>query len=622
MSVMTVQQAFELAAQHQQAHRFADAEWLYRQVLGQIPEQPDCLYGLGGVLLRTGRAAEAAEVLGRASAQRPDNAIYQFWLGSALTILARFDDAIAAFQRAVDLKNDFVEAMDGLGSAYFAKSDYSRAIAAYQRALRIRPEFPEAVLNLSSVLINCGHLEEPIVFCREAIGRWPDFLMFYRTLGWAYRESGRLDEAIDTFRQALARKPDPQIHSDLLFTLHFHDGYDRRRLYEEHARFNEIHAKPLASQIQPHRNEPNPQRRLRVGYVAFDLGDNPLGRFLLPLLANHDPAQVEFFCYCDHPRPDETAARLRRHGQWRATGGMSHEQLAELVRNDGIDVLVDLAMHSNNNRMLAFARKPAPVQVTYLAYCGTTGLEAMDYRLTDRFFDPSDQHDSCYSERSFRLPDCYWSYAGPEGAPEVGPLPAATNGSVTFGCLNEFSKVTPRCLSTFCRLLREVPNSRLVLHAKEGSHRQRAIEQASLEGIDPARIEFFGRNFIHVYMAQYNRIDIALDPFPWAGGATSCDALYMGAPLVSLAGQTGVSRGGLSILSNLGLSELVVRDVEEYVRIASKLARDVPRLTELRGSLRDRMKASPLMDASRFARGVEAAFRQMWREWCASHGSV
>jgi predicted O-linked N-acetylglucosamine transferase (SPINDLY family) len=616
MSDLTLQQAFELAARHHREGRFADAEGLYRQVLAQLPDQPNCLYGLGGVLLQTGRVGEALEVLRRVAALQPGEGLYQHALGTALATAARYDEAALAFERAVALKPDLAEAWNGLGNVYLARSEHWRAIAAYRRALHIQPRFVQAVGNLSSALIDCGNLEEPITYCRQAIELWPESLMFYRLLGWAYRESGRLDDAIECYRKALSLPNAAQVHSDLLFLLHFHDAYDRRRLLEEHAKFNEIYGRPLRSQILPHENDPTQERRLRIGYVAYDLGANPLGRFFLPLLENHAKESFESFCYCDFPRPDEVGQRLRAHGTWRTVGGMSQEQVERIIRDDRIDVLVDLAMHSNNNRMLLFARKPAPVQVTYLAYCSTTGLEAIDYRLTDPHFDPVDGDDSCYSEKSCRLPTCYWCYPAPAGAPAVGPLPAQANGYVTFGCLNEFSKVTTRCLSTWCELLREVPGSRLTLHAKEGAHRQRAIEHATRAGIDPGRIELVGRRNFDIYLAEYNRIDIALDPFPWTGGATSCDALYMGVPLVSLAGDTAVSRGGLSILSNLGLPELVARDAEQYVQIAVGLSRDTARLESLRLSLRDCMLGSPLMDGSRFARDVESAYRQMWRRRC------
>jgi len=311
------------------------------------------------------------------------------------------------------------------------------------------------------------------------------------------------------------------------------------------------------------------------------------------------------------------------------TLGFNDEQLADQVRQDRIDILVDLAMHAEGSRLLAFARKPAPVQVTYLAYAGTTGLETMDYRLTDQYMDPPstssgqapDADESAYSEKSVRLKS-YWCYQPRAEAPEVGQLPAlARAGTVTFACLNNYAKVSPKVLGVWCQVLRRVPSSRLVVYSREGTHRQRAIDIVRAEGIDVSRFEFVGPVVTAEYFRRYLGIDVALDPFPYPGGTTTCDALWMGVPVVTLAGRTAVSRGGVSILSNVGLPELIARSPEEYVQIAATLAGDLPRLAGLRAGLRPRLLASPLMDAAGFVRDVEGAFRQMWRAWCAGDAS-
>ena len=290
-------------------------------------------------------------------------------------------------------------------------------------------------------------------------------------------------------------------------------------------------------------------------------------------------------------------------------------------REDRIDVLVDLAMHSQGGRMLLFARKPAPVQITYLAYCSTTGLDTMDYRLTDPYFDPPDGDDACYTERSIRLPETYWCYPVPETAPEPGALPARSAGHITFGCLNNSVKVNARVIDTWAAILHAVQDSRILLHSPEGSHRMRMIESLERLGVDRARIEFVGRVPMPKYFEAYQRIDIALDPFPFAGGTTTCDALWMGVPVASLAGRTAVSRAGFSVLSNIGAGEWVVRIPEQYIQVAIQLAADLSRLQGLRSTLRGRMRRSPLMDAPRFARNVEAAFRRAWREWVTARAA-
>jgi predicted O-linked N-acetylglucosamine transferase (SPINDLY family) len=377
----------------------------------------------------------------------------------------------------------------------------------------------------------------------------------------------------------------------------------------------------LASLQRPHTNDCSPDRRLRIGYVSPDFRSHPVGTFLLPLLESHDHQGFEIFCYSSVRVPDAITARCRAQADvWRDALGMSDEQLAGAIRDDRIDVLVDLTMHMADNRLLVFARKPAPVQVTYLAYCGTTGLAAMDYRLTDPYLDPPGRDEPFYCERSVRLPETYWCYRPVIETSPAETLPASGTGQIVFGSLNNFCKVSDASLAAWSRLLQAVPGSRLLLHAHAGSHRQRVCTLLAGQGVAAERLELIDFLPAGDYFDVYRRIDVALDPFPYGGGTTTCDALWMGVPVVSLAGATAVGRGGLSILSNVGLPDLVARDPGEYVEIAARLAGDLPRLRELRAALRDRMRKSPLMDAPRFARNVEAAYRRMWKEWCAAEG--
>ena len=332
----------------------------------------------------------------------------------------------------------------------------------------------------------------------------------------------------------------------------------------------------------------------------------------------HDHDRFEIFCYSSVLNADGMTDLIRaRTDVWRDVPALSDEQLARAIRDDRIDILVDLTMHMSGSRLLAFAYKPAPVQVTYLAYCSTTGLDAMDYRLTDPYLDPPGENDRFYSEKCAYLPETYWCYRPSDETPEVSRLPALDAGCVTFGCLNNFSKVSQPALSAWCRLLGTLPGSRLILHAPSGSHRQRALDFFAGQGVASDRVSFSPTLPENEYLAVYQGIDVALDPFPYAGGTTTCDALWMGVPVTSLAGQTAVGRAGVSILSNVGLADLVARDVEGYVRIAAGLAGNLERLGELRATLRRRMQRSPLMDARRFAHNVETLYREFWEHWCA-----
>jgi len=614
MAKLTIDRAFELATRNQQEGRLREASALYRQILARQPDHAETLRMLGLLAQQLGQTASALELLRRTTRLKPQVALYHADLARTLKAVGRLDESAAAFRQAIHLRPDWPEACNDLGNVLTDRKHLEEAIAAYRQALALRPDFAEAWNNLGNAFRNSGQLDEAIAAYRQALFLRPDLAEAHSNLGNALKDTGELDEALASYRRAAEIKPDPRIAASILYALHLHPDCGPDRIYQEHVRWNQTYARPLAPSIVAYENDPSPDRRLRVGYVSCDFNEHPVGRFLLPLLAHHDHAQFEVFCYSDTRRCDAITERLSACADtWRSTIGLSDERLALLVCEDRIDILVDLTMHASGSRLLTFARKPAPVQVTYLAYCSTTGLETMDYRLTDPYLDPVDADERHYAERSLRLPHTYWCYAPPEQAPPVSPVPALAAGHVTFGCLNNYSKVTRPTLAAWRRILQQAPGSELIVHSGEGSHRQRVREYFASEGIEPRRLSFADRLPLADYFAQYRRIDIALDPFPFPGATTTCDALWMGVPVVSLAGKTAVSRAGLSVCSSVGLPELVARTPEQYVQIAAELARDLHRLAGLRATLRERMRSSSLMDCPRFARDIEAALRQIWR---------
>jgi predicted O-linked N-acetylglucosamine transferase (SPINDLY family) len=584
MSQLQIEKDFRSALQHHQAGQLPQAEALYRKVLAQEPKHAGALHYLGIIAHQAGRIDIAVDLIGRAIAIKPDYAGAYNNLATALGQSGRLEEAIAACRHAIALAPNLAQAYCNLGNALREKSQFEEAIAACRKAIALESNYPEAYNNLGNALAGQGQVEEAMAAYRQAVALQPSYY---------------------------------QAHSNLLVTMHYHPGCDARTIAQEHAMWNRQHADPLARFIQPHSNDRSPDRRLRIGYVSPDFLDHPIGRFLLPLLANHDKSKVELFAYNPVIVSDAMTERLRTHIDcWRSIVGVSDAAAADLIRRDQIDVLVDLTMHWADHQLLVFARKPAPVQVTYLAYCSTTGLKTIDYRLSDAYMDPAGSDESIYSEETMRLPDSFWCYQPSNSAPPVGPLPALERGFITFGSLNNFCKVSEPTLSAWAKLLISVPKSVLLIHAQQGSHRQRIWDQYERDGIDRARVRFIDRVPFSEYLALFGTIDIALDTLPYGGGTTSCDALWMGVPVVSRAGKTAVGRGGLSILSNLGLPELVADSEEMYVRLAIELAQELPRLSKLRSTLRQRMEQSPLMDAPRFARNVERAYRQMWRTWC------
>jgi predicted O-linked N-acetylglucosamine transferase (SPINDLY family) len=591
----------------------------YRRALELKPDYVSAHNYLGTAFKDQNNLDEAITCYRRALDLKPDYADAHNNLGDALKGQGKWDEAFACFRRALELKPDFAEAYVNLGNAFSDLRKWDEAFACFRRTLELKPDYAEAHNNLGNIFQTQGKPDEAFACYRRALELKPNYAGACNNLGNSFKQQGKLDEAIACFRHALELKPgDAGIHSNLLYTRMFCSGCDAQTLYEEHRLWNKQHAEPLAKFIQPHANDRSSHRRLRIGYLSPDFSSHPVGRFMLPLLESHDHGSFEIFCYASVHIPDVMTGRCRAQADvWRDVLGSPDEQVAQTIRRDQVDILVDLTMHMRENRLLVFARKPAPVQVTYLAYPGTTGLGTMDYRLTDPYLDPPGQDERFYSEQSVRLPETYWCYRPPMETPPANALPALEAGHVSFGSLNNFCKVTSPTLAAWSRLLQAVPGSRLLLHACAGSHRDRVRGFLAGQGILAERLVFVDSLPMAEYFGVYQRMDVALDTFPYGGGTTTCDALWMGVPVVGLAGQTAVGRGGLSILSNIGLPELVARDSEHYVQIAVDLATDLPRLIRLRAALRDRMQKSPLMDAPRFARNIEAAYRQMWQRWCA-----
>lgn len=603
-----------------------EAAACYRRALEFKPDYAEAISNLGTACKQRGELEQAIACYQRALTLRPEMPEGHYNLGNALYTLGRLQQAESCFRRAIELKPGYVEAYGNLGLTLCDLGRNDEAAVCYRHALQLAPAFADAHNNLGSLLQARGNLDEAIACYERALAISPDHSEVLSNLGNALKAQGRTDDAIACYRKALAIEPElAGAHSNLLYTLYASPEFDERAIYREHRLWNERHAAPLTQFIQPHAKDRSPERRLRIGYVSADFHEHVVGRFMLPLLECHDREQFEVYCYASVRKPDGLTELCRQQADvWRSVVGMSDQQLADRIRSDRIDILIDLGMHTAGNRLLALARKPAPVQVCYLAYPGTTGLTAIDYRLTDPYLDPPGRDErAIYSERSIHL-QTYWCYPEPPAAPKVNPLPALDVGYVTFGCLNSFAKASPLALATWLELLRSIPTAKLLLHCESEAARRSVSALFAGGGISPERLTFIGRVPLADYFRTYQQVDIALDPFPHAGGTTTCDALWMGVPVVTLAGRTALGRGGVSILSNAGLGELIARNREQYVAISRQLAADLPRLATLRSAMRERMLRSPLMDAPPFARSVEAAYRQMWRQWCAAaeeHGS-
>jgi predicted O-linked N-acetylglucosamine transferase (SPINDLY family) len=603
--------------------RRAEAIAAYRRAVAIKPDYAEAYCNLGNALRSCDKPEEAAAAYRQAIGIRPGYAEAHAYLGAALQELGRIEEAVAACRRAIGLRPDLAEAHCNLGNALRDQGKYREAAAAYRRSIGLWPDYFVAHANLGNVLRDQGLLTEAVGAYRQAIAVKPDFALAHCNLGNALQDQGRLDEAMAAFRRAIDIDPDyAPAHSNLLMCMHYASSVSATDLHAEALAFGRRH--DAASTDASFDNVPDADRRLRIGYVSADFRNHPVGYFLARVLAARDPAAAEIICYAHQPTDDAMTARLRGHAdQWRSIIGMSDADAAAMIRRDAIDILVDLGGHTANNRLTLLALRPAPVQATWLGYFDTTGLSAIDYILADRFVAPPGEEDR-FSETVWRLPEIYLCYAPHEVAVEPAPPPALANGFVTFGCFNNRAKITDDTVRVWAEVLRRVDGARLFL--KNRSLADAAVTDAlagafSSYGIARERLILEGQSPLPELLAAYNRIDIALDPFPFAGGTTTAEALWMGVPVVTLRGDRWVGRMSEGMLTTVGLADLVAGDEAGYLRIAAGLAADLSRLGALHAGLRRMVEDSPFCDGPRFARALEAAYRGMWRGWCAREPS-
>jgi predicted O-linked N-acetylglucosamine transferase (SPINDLY family) len=612
-------QALALALQNLQRYDEAEAAW--RRIIALQPEHPAAYCDLGLVLLRKpGARAEAGAAFRRALELNPDFPEALCNLGGMLCDDGRTNEAEKMLRHAIELRPDMGAGYCNLGLLLLRTGRNTESIATLRRALEFDPNSAETLVNLGGVLREDWQLGEAEKVLRRVIALRPDMSNAHANLGNVFKSSSRLDEAIACYRRAVELDPSNFLaHSNLVFTMMFaHD--DSEGIYRECAQFSAQHETPLLAQpVPPYANDRSRTRRLRIGYVSPDFRYHCQVFFMMPLLSHHDHQNFEIFCYASVLKPDEMTTHLTSFADvWRDVHEFDDARLAQQIRDDQIDVLVDLTMHMANGRPLLFARRPAPVQVAWLAYPGTTGSRAIGYRLTDPWLDPPGvpHADERYSERSIRLPDAFWCYSPLTHHLAVNALPALTNGYVTFGCLNNPCKVTDMTMQLWARVLRALPTARFILMAAPGEPREALQQRFAAQGIDPARVSFMPFQSHEEYLRTYLQMDMALDTVPYNGHTTSLDSFWMGVPVITRMGWSAVSRGGLSLAANLQMLDLAADNDDDYVRIAVQLAGDLPRLAAMRAELRTRMERSPLMDSARFARSIEQAYRRMWDDWC------
>ncbi|HEY1786649.1 MAG TPA: hypothetical protein VGJ73_00770 [Verrucomicrobiae bacterium] len=523
------------------------------------------------------------------------------------------DVALKLIGQALKLAPDAPMVIHDAALVFWTCGQRHRARRLWEHFNELQPGSVETLWNLAMYHAGEDDAEAAETYFRKVMELAPQKPGLHTNLGNALRLSGRIEEALASFREGARLFPEKiRESSNYLYSMHFDPSCDPARIYAEHAAWGRALESAIPA-TSVYANDPSSNRRLRIGFVSPYFRGHVVGYSLLPSFREYNRSQFEIYCYSDTTQLDEMTAAFRQGADvWRDTARLSDAELATQVLQDRIDVLVDLVMHMDGVRLGMFARKPAPVQVTWLAYPGSTGLTRMDYRFTDPVLDPPRQTRHFCTEQSIHL-ESIWCFDPPANSPAVRPLPAGKNGYITFGCLNNFAKVNDAVLEVWREILSAVPDSRLVLVPPKGKITARIREKL---GVAPGRLIGLPRESRLDYFKNYHRIDLALDPFPYSGGITTLDGLWMGVPVITLPGATCVSRGSLSILSNVGLTELAVKNKGDYVALAVALARDHARLRELRAGLRDRLECSVLMDAKRFARNTESAYRAMWRKWC------
>jgi predicted O-linked N-acetylglucosamine transferase (SPINDLY family) len=558
----------------------ATAEQLYRRVLASDPTHADAYYLAGRLADWDRRQEEALDLFHRAVELRPTEAIFLLVLARTLIDAGRFADAVET----------------------------------YRACIALLPDCTTMQVDYAAALIGLDRREEACVELERLRERIPGQAEVHFNLGCIYQEYGGAAKSIASYRRALELRPDrATIWHNLLLELNYSDELDAAEIFADHRRFGERFSRRYVVPVP----DPAWPRRLRVGYVSPDFRNHVVMKFFEPILSNSDHARFEVVCYACNSQKDAYTERLRGlAGQWVDCEELSDVQLADRIRADRIDILVDLAGHTLGNRLQVFAMKPAPLQGSYLGYPNTTGLGAVDFRITDAWADPPGEADEFSVERLVRLAGSYFCYRPEPGTPAVAPLPAQLSGGVTFGCFNNFMKLSPTFLDTAALVLGAVPGSRLLLKGRPLAIAAVADSVRAhflRHGIEPARLELRGWESNPLgHLAAYSGVDIALDSFPYNGATTTCEALWMGVPVVTLVGDRHVGRVGSSLLNAVGLGELVAPDVRGYVEICKRLSGDLPRLASMREGLRERMRGSPLMDESGFTRGLENCLLQLW----------
>lgn len=623
------------------------------------PEYFSAYNNLGNILRETGDLEEALEAYLKAETLQPTTPVIQHNIGSVLKDMNRTEEALLRFRAAIELDPNYFDALLGTALCLHKIGEIEEAKSAYQHLLRLKPDHPDALYSLATLMkeidqpkiayeLYCkaievmpemydAHLakanllseqvnmgmdwaqEEALDSYRKASDLKPEDHSTHITIGNLLLARGETDDALDEFRRAILLKPHSNIaRSCLLMGLQYHPGPTLAELYKESLLW-QVNCSSEISRKSDHLNSRDPNRRIKIGYVSADLRMHPVGFYLLPALYHHSTDKFEVYCYSNSKETDIFTERLRSYAdKWRDIVDLNDNELHDLIVNDGIDILVDLSGHTGGNRLLVFASKPAPVQVSWIGFFFTTGIKEIDYILMDATAVP-DGEECYFTEKVIRLPETRFCYEPPKTAPEIVSPPALKNGYITFGSFNNLAKVTPDVIKAWAQIMRSTPNSRIILksHVLGNNHvKIRIAGQFAAEGISQERLDLRGVSPHIKMLAEYGDMDIALDPFPFNGGLTSCEALWMGVPVLTVFGNRPIARQSAGFLKTIGLEGFIAKDVQDCCNLAIKWSNNISELTLIRDGLRQKMNSSLLCNGKLFTENLEKAYRDMWREWC------
>ena len=541
-------------------------------------------------------------------------------LAIAYQLSGKPTEAIQLYLDILAQEPEHTVALHLLGVIEYQRDNMDQAVELIRKAVALDSNYTDAYYNLAIILKHQNKLEEAADIYRKVLKLNPDHEQAYNNLGTTLASQGKLKESIDTYQKLLKINPNyVNAHSNFLGFMNYDPQTTQQEIFDESRCWNDIHAVPLAVNERQHLNDRDPERRLRIGYVSPDFYNHSVSYFFDSLITEHDRQLFEVFCYAEVMKPDNITKRFHDLADgWYWTVGIKDSEVAERIREDGIDILVDLAGHTYNNRLLVFAERPAPLQVTWLGYPNTTGLSAIDYRLTDKIADPKGIDDTLHSEILVRLPNGFLCFAQLNDTPEIGEIPALLNNYITFGSFNDLVKITPEVVETWANILHKTPKSKLIIKNRslaDEKTRERYLDMFNEFNIDSNRIQLY--SWVESksgHFELYNKIDIGLDTFPFTGVTTTCESLWMGVPVIALRGDRHISRVSSSILTQVDLVDLIAESIEEYIEKAVVLANDLDQISALRGALRNQMKTSPLCDAKGFTKNVEAAYRKMWHQ--------